>query len=142
MHKLLVSFAVKRGIFTILVTENGMLKKRVTEKFKDKSIADSTHRSTIHAFIMALRTVKNVMASESGDYSICFETSNSIFVKWVDNQYAKDGYVEEFNEALNLLHELPILYNFTYNTKPMAVRYCGESYITKVAVSGLDSLEG
>ena len=72
------------------------------------------------------------------EYSVCFETSNSTFVKWIENQYSKSEYNEEFVEALRQLQELPILYAFHYAAKPKALVYAEPEYCKKPKLSGLD----
>ena len=92
----------------------------------------------IHTFKVALRYVRDYIQQGEGEYSVCFETSNSTFIKWVENQYSKAEYQAEFVDALHLLQELPIMYAFHYAPKTKAIVYADESYCKKPKLSGLD----
>lgn len=138
MGNVLVSIAIKKNIVSVLIIEDGMIKIRVTEKIKDEKALESNYSSMIYAFIFALRYVRQYIQDNKSNKDICFETSNSIFIKWVDNQYSKDAYQEEFMSAMKLLHELPIRYAFTYSVKPKAFAYADEKYCKKESVSGLN----
>lgn len=139
MGNIIVSIAIKRNIVAIVIIENGMIKSRVTEKIKDEKALSSNYSSMIYAFTIALRHVRQyIQSNKDSSRNVCFETSNSIFIKWVDNQYSKDAYQEDFEQALKLLQELPIKYAFTYAPRPKAIAYTEEKYCKKESVSGLN----
>lgn len=138
MGSIIVSIAVKKNIVSVLIVEGGMMKVQITEKIKDEKVLESNYSSIIYAFILALRYVRQYVQDNKDNRNVCFETSNSIFIKWVDNQYSKDAYQEEFMNAMKLLQELPIRYAFSYSAKPKAFAYADEKYCKKEAVSGLN----
>ena len=135
MGNIIVSIAIKRNIVAIVIIENGMIKSRVTEKIKDEKALSSNYSSMIYAFTIALRHVRQyIQSNKDSSRNICFETSNSIFIKWVDNH----AYQKDFEQALKLLQELPIKYAFTYAPRPKAIAYTDEKYCKKESVSGLN----
>lgn len=138
MGNVIVSIAIKKDIVAVLITENGTIKTHVTEKIKDKNALESNYSSMIYAFVLALRYVRQYIQDNKSSRDICFETSNSIFIKWVDNQYSKEAYQKEFMNALALLQELPIRYAFSYSAKPKAIVYADKKYCKKESVSGLN----
>ena len=138
MGNIIVSIAIKKNIVAIIIMENGMIKSKVTEKIKDSKALESIYAGMIYAFILALRYVRQYIQDNKENRNICFETSNSIFVKWVDNQYSKEAYQEDFEQALKLLQELPIKYAFSYNPRPKALPYANEQYCKKESIGGLN----
>ena len=138
MKNIVCSIALKKNVVAILIVEDGMIKRRATERVKDESVLDSSYSAMIYAFTVALRYVRDYIQQGNGEYSVCFETSNSTFVKWVENQYSKAAYQDAFIAALKLLQELPIMYAFHYCPKPKAVAYADEKYCKKEKLSGLD----
>lgn len=138
MSNLTCSLAIKRGVVSVLIIEGGMMQTCAVEKIKDKKALESSYAGIIYAFTIALRHLRDYIQNNVKDYNVCFETSNSTFIKWVDNQYSKVAYQDEFIAALKLLQELPIRYAFHYCEKPKAVAYANESYCKKEKLSGLD----
>lgn len=138
MTNIVCSFAIRKSIVSVLIVDGGMIQRRAVERIKDAEVADSSYMSIIYAFKVALRHVRDYIQQGDDEYSVCFETSNSTFVKWVENQYSKPGYQDEFVTALKLLQELPILYAFHYAQKPKALVYADASYCKKEKLSGLD----
>lgn len=141
MGNIICSIAVRRGFVAVLIIEDGMIKVRVTERIKAAKALESSYSMAIFAFTFALRQVRDYIQQGGKSYSVCFETSNSTFVKWVENQYSKEAYQDAFLQSLRLLQELPIMYAFHYCAKPKAVVYCDASYCKKEKLSGLD-IEG
>lgn len=138
MKNIVCSIALRKNIVAILIIDGGMIKSRATERVKDEKAMESSYSAMIYAFTVALRYVRDYIQQNDGEYSVCFETSNSTFVKWVENQYSKEAYQNEFIAALKLLQELPIMYAFHYCPKPKALPYADASYCKKAKLSGLD----
>lgn len=138
MSNLVCSIALRKGVVAVLIVDGGMIKKRVVERIKSTEVAESSYLGIIYAFKVALRYVRDYIQQSSETYSVCFETSNSTFVKWVDNQYSKAAYQDEFMSALKLLQELPIMYAFHYSPKPKALVYADTSYCKREKLSGLE----
>ena len=126
MSNLVCSIALRKGVVAVLIVDGGMIKKRVVERIKSTEAAESSYLGIIYAFKVALRYVRDYIQQSSETYSVCFETSNSTFVKWVDNQYSKAAYQDEFMSALKLLQELPIMYAFHYSPKQIGRASCRE----------------
>lgn len=141
MSNIVCSIALRKNVVSILIVDGGMIKSRVVERIKDAKSLESSYASIIYAFKVALRHVRDYIQKSDEEYSVCFETSNSTFIKWVENQYSKAAYQTEFLEALKLLQEIPILYAFHYCQKPKALVYADEKYCKKEKLSGLD-IEG
>lgn len=138
MSNIVCSIALRKSILSILIVDGGMIKSRVVERIKDEKANESSYSAIIYAFEVALRHVRDYVQKGEDDYSVCFETSNSTFMKWVDSQYSKPAYQDEFVKSMKLLQELPILYAFHYSPKPKALVYADEKYCKKEKLSGLE----
>lgn len=135
---IITSIAFKKDIVSILIIKDGKIQKKVVEKIKDSSVVGSNYATMIYSFTLALRHLKQFLQTEESMVEVCFEVSNSIFVKWVNVQYSKEQYQDKFEEALELLHELPIRYAFCHKSKPVALTYACSQYCRKPVLSGLD----
>lgn len=138
MNNVIVSISIRKNIVAILIVENGQIRKRIVERIKSDSALESSYAGMIYAFNLALRHVRQYVQENNNSRNICFETSNSTFIKWIEKQYSKEAYQESFNNVLKLLQELPIKYAFSFSQKPMAFVYAVDSYCKKESVSGLD----
>lgn len=137
MSNIVVSMSLRKGISAIVIMEDGVIKVKYVEKIKDEHALSSNYAGIIYTFKLALRHIRQYMQTVDVK-DVCFETSNSTFIKWVDAQYSKEAYQKDFDEALTLLHELPIRYAFTYAEKPKAFLFTDSSYLNKESVSGLN----
>ena len=133
-----VSIGIKKGVYCILLMNNGKLISKTINKFKDTETINSTYLSTIEAFNNAFRIVRNYLNTDNSCKEFVFETSNSIFIKWIDNQYSKEMYQDKFIGVLTMLNELPIRYRLVYNQKPLAVNYIKDYKDEGIKLSGLD----
>ena len=137
MSNIVVSMSLRKGISAIVIMEDGVIKVKYVERIKDEHALSSNYASIIYTFKLALRHIRQYMQTVDVK-DVCFETSNSTFIKWIDAQYSKEAYQKDFDEALTLLHELPIRYAFTYAEKPKAFLFTDSSYLKKESVSGLN----
>ncbi len=137
MSNIVVSMSLRKGISAIVIMEDGIIKVKYVERIKDEHALSSNYAGIIYTFKLALRHVRQYMQTVDVK-DVCFETSNSTFIKWIDAQYSKEAYQKDFDEALTLLHELPIRYAFTYAEKPKAFLFTDSSYLKKESVSGLN----
>lgn len=137
MSNIVVSMSLRKGISAIVIMEDGVIKVKYVERIKDEHALSSNYAGIIYTFKLALRHVRQYMKTVDVK-DVCFETSNSTFIKWIDAQYSKEAYQKDFDEALTLLHELPIRYAFTYAEKPKAFLFTDSSYLKKESVSGLN----
>ena len=137
MSNIVVSMSLRKGISAIVIMEDGIIKVKYVERIKDEHALSSNYAGIIYTFKLALRHIRQYMQTVDVK-DVCFETSNSTFIKWIDAQYSKEAYQKDFNEALTLLHELPIRYAFTYAEKPKAFLFTDSSYLKKESVSGLN----
>lgn len=137
MSNIVVSMSLRKGISAIVIMEDGIIKVKYVERIKDEYALSSNYAGIIYTFKLALRHVRQYMQTVDVK-DVCFETSNSTFIKWIDAQYSKEAYQKDFDEALTLLHELPIRYAFTYAEKPKAFLFTDSSYLKKESVSGLN----
>lgn len=134
MRNLLVSVSIKKDLMCYTITENGSVKARNTDKLKC-DINSSSHHKMIYAFTSALRGLKHYITSVSDDINVIFETSNSTFIKWVDDLYSNNEYQNIFLVALKELDDLPITYQVLYNKTPNSNRFLSEEYLTKLKLS-------
>lgn len=137
MQNIVVSIAMRHNVFTIILLSGGVLEAKYTEKIKDTRVAESKYLSTIYAFTVALRLLRNYVEQNKAYREVCFELSNSIFIGWVEKMYSKEAYQEEFMNAMELLQEIPIKYMFYYAKKPRALAYMS-SETESSKLSGLD----
>lgn len=137
MSNIVVSMSLRKGISAIVIMEDGIIKVKYVERIKDEHALSSNYAGIIYTFKLALRHVRQYIQTVDVK-DVCFETSNSTFIKWIDAQYSKEAYQKDFDEALTLLHELPIRYAFTYAEKPKAFLFTDISYLKKESVSGLN----
>lgn len=137
MSNIVVSMSLRKGISAIVIMEDGDIKVKYVERIKDEHALSSNYAGIIYTFKLALRHVRQYMQTVDVK-DVCFETSNSTFIKWIDAQYSKEAYQKDFDDALTLLHELPIRYAFTYAEKPKAFLFTDSSYLKKESVSGLN----
>ena len=137
MSNIVVSMSLRKGISAIVIMGDGVIKVKYVERIKDEHALSSNYAGIIYTFKLALRHVRQYMQTVDVK-DVCFETSNSTFIKWIDAQYSKEAYQKDFDEALTLLHELPIRYAFTYAEKPKAFLFTDSSYLKKESVSGLN----
>lgn len=137
MSNIVVSMSLRKGISAIVIMEDGIIKVKYVERIKDEHALSSNYAGIIYTFKLALRHIRQYMQTVDVK-DVCFETSNSTFIKWIDAQYSKEAYQKDFDEALTLLHELPIRYAFTYAEKPKAFLFTDSSYLKKESVSGLN----
>lgn len=137
MSNIVVSMSLRKGISAIVIMEDGVIKVKYVERIKDEHALSSNYAGIIYTFKLSLRHVRQYMQTVDVK-DVCFETSNSTFIKWIDAQYSKEAYQKDFDEALTLLHELPIRYAFTYAEKPKAFLFTDSSYLKKESVSGLN----
>lgn len=137
MSNIVVSMSLRKGISAIVIMEDGVIKVKYVERIKDEHALSSNYAGIIYTFKLALRHVRQYMQTVDVK-DVCFETSNSTFIKWIDAQYSKEAYQKDFDETLTLLHELPIRYAFTYAKKPKAFLFTDSSYLKKESVSGLN----
>ena len=123
MGNVLVSFAIRNGIVAVLISEDGTLKFSHVETIKDSSARESVYLGIIYAFDLALRIVRQYTQDNRNSREITFETSNSTFVKWIENQYSKEPYQDKFMDSLIMLQSLPIMYRFSYTQRTKAWAY-------------------
>jgi hypothetical protein len=138
MSNIVVSIAMRKNVVAFLIIEDNIIKTKITEYIKDERALQSSYTCMIYAFKLALRYVRQYIQVNKSTRDVCFEISNSTFIKWIDNQYSKEAYQEEFNEALKLLQELPIRYAFSYAQRPKALPFADDKYCEKKTLSGLN----
>lgn len=135
---IIVSMSVHRGILSVLIMEDGTLCQKVVKRISE----DSAYLSSIKAFDTAISIVRGYLQITGIRKPVYFETSSSVLIKWVQNQYSKKNYQKEFRQVMESLNSLPIQYEMIYNTNPKARVYAEEKYIQAKAMSSLDIEEG
>lgn len=135
---IIVSMSVHRGILSVLIMEDGTLCQKVVKRISE----DNAYLSSIKAFDTAISIVRGYLQITGIRKPVYFETSSSVLIKWVQNQYSKKNYQKEFRQVMESLNSLPIQYEMIYNTNPKARVYAEEKYIQAKAMSSLDIEEG
>lgn len=135
---IIVSMSVHRGILSVLIMEDGTLCQKVVKRISE----DNAYLSSIKAFDLAISMVRGYLQITGVRKPVYFETSSSVLIKWVQNQYSKKSYQKEFRQVMESLNSLPIQYEMIYNTNPKARAYAEEKYIQAKIVSSLDIEEG
>lgn len=138
MSEVFVSFVVRNNIAAVVVAKEGVLKVKQVERVKDAQALDNSYLSTLYAFNLSLRVVRQFVQDNPGLREVVFETSNSTFIKWVDKQYAKDEYQELFDAAMRMLHSIPIRYSFSYCDRPRAWGFAEAGNCKVAKIGGLD----
>lgn len=138
---IMVSVAVKNGLSSVLIADNGYEMHKHTYKLQD-DCSGSVFKSLLDGLHVAVKYLKQYVESNLSDTEIIFECNNSIVVKWFKQGYAKEDYQPEFINVLRLLDEIPCRYSFQVNKKPFAVMYLSDKYIEKPRLSGVSFMEG
>ena len=126
-----ISIGVKKDICAVLITTDGVLCKQRVERIKDEHILTSNYLTLTYAFTLSLRMLRDYVQTTDEEIRAVFEVNNSTFIKWVNQGFTKDAYQTEFIQAMELLNELPILYDIIFAQRTMAYSYADDKYITK-----------
>lgn len=119
---MLCSFALNRGICAVVLMEDG----RLVAKSVNRAVSDDVYVSLLDIFRTGLRLVRHHVPVGG---NVVFESGNSVLIRWVENNYAREEYQEAFMDALRILNEIPVTYKFVHNTSPQAMAYANESNI-------------
>ena len=132
-----ISIGVRKDICAVLITTDGVLITRRVERIKDEDALKSNFSSLIYAFTLSLRLLRDYIQTTDEEVHAIFEVNNSTFKKWVEQGYTKDIYQTQFIQMMELLNELPLLYDIIITSRTMAYSYTDTKYITKDKVSNL-----
>ena len=106
-----ISIGVRKDICAVLITTDGVLITRRVERIKDEDALKSNFSSLIYAFTLSLRLLRDYIQTTDEEVHAIFEVNNSTFKKWVEQGYTKDIYQTQFIQMMELLNELPLLYD-------------------------------
>lgn len=132
-----MSFSVRQGIVGVVISSDGIIKFKYAERIKDKEALDNCYLSTIYAFNLSMRLVRQFIQDNDISREVTFELSNSTFIKWVERQYSKELYQDKFDESMHMLQSLPIRYCFSYSKKPRAIAFAEKKYCVGEKLGGL-----
>lgn len=132
-----ISIGVRKDICAVLIMTDGVLITRRVERIKDEDALKSNFSSLIYAFTLSLRLLRDYIQTTDEEVHAIFEVNNSTFKKWVEQGYTKDIYQTQFIQMIELLNELPLLYDIIITSRTMAYSYTDTKYITKDKVSNL-----
>lgn len=139
MNQLNVSICIRNNILAILLTKDGMLVDKTVELLRNKDITGPNYLSLLYGIKKSLLKVRNFLENNKAITSVVFELNNSTVVSWIKNCYSKENYQESFVEVMRLLQEIPMQYAFVVNTKPKALRFADNKYLTqKLKISGFN----
>lgn len=134
MSEVVVSLATSHNKFAVVFDEGGTEQCHYVDKFKD---SNNVYQCMLNAFMASLRYVRQYLSDHKEVSDVVFVVSNSIFIKWVKNQYSKPEYQQDFVKMMRLLNELPIEYDIVYEEKTRATHLLGVDF-NKNGLSGLD----
>lgn len=116
-----------------------MLVDKTVELLRNKDITGPNYLSLLYGIKKSLLKVRNFLENNKAITSVVFELNNSTVVSWIKNCYSKENYQESFVEVMRLLQEIPMQYAFVVNTKPKALRFADNKYLTqKLKISGFN----
>lgn len=128
------SIVSRRGRYAVVISENGVEKRSVSSSIKGSD--ENIYRDLIYAFNVCLRYLKKYV-EETGSSEVTFVSSNSIFVRWINELSAKDEYQDEFMKMMSSLNAIPIEYTVVYQKKPLALKYLTDKK-ADLGLSGID----
>ena len=137
---MIVSIAVKNKICSIVLTNGSDIVDKSLVEYKDWDTNNDPYKRMIYAVSYALRKYRNILESLRSDDIVTFEVSNSTFIKWVNREYSRVEYNEEFVEMLRELNKIPMRYVFVHSKKTKASNFLNEGILEKEELSGIDSL--
>ena len=138
-NTILISSFVKKDCYAITLYKDGQLHSKEVKKLNSEVAEYSSYSKLLYVIEMAFRLVRKFIEDNGNNYYFVFELNNSTVIKWFDKLYSKPEYEDVFKDALMILQELPIRYNFVYNNNPKAKSYLkNTSNIGKVKLQGLD----
>lgn len=132
-----VSMALNKGVRCIVLMKDGFVIKKDYGKYNPTNI----YSDIIGVSKQALLLIRSYINSgDCAEEEFVIESSNSIFVGWLENLCATKLYQAEFAELLELLNSLPIRYRVVHNEKPLATQYLKsfKEESLKPKLSGLD----
>lgn len=135
-----VSIAVKKSLCSIMFIVDGEVVDKATIRYKDWDEEQDPYKRIIFAVSKAIRLIRGYIESNRSDDIVAFEVSNSTFVKWINQEYAKDTYHDEFSKMYSELNQIPMRYVFQYSRKPKASSLLLDDYISKDELSGVDAI--
>lgn len=116
-----------------------MLVDKTVELLRNKDITGPNYLSLLYGIKKSLLKVRNFLENNKAITSVVFELNNSTVVSWIKNCYSKENYQESFVDVMRLLQEIPMQYAFVVNTKPKALRFADNKYLTqKLKISGFN----
>ena len=98
---IIVSMSVHRGILSVLIMEDGTLCQKVVKRISE----DNAYLSSIKAFDLAISMVRGYLQITGVRKPVYFETSSSVLIKWVQNQYSKKSYQKEFRQVMESMEK-------------------------------------
>lgn len=138
MNKLLLSVAMK-GSYTSygIYCEGRCLKHCTLELGGEYNYIEKL----MHSIIQGLRVVKTLVNEDMNKYdSLIIESSNSVVLKWI-NDYMSKGYESLFEELLDELNSIPLMFHCVFISTPKAKAYTSSKYIKKEKMYGVMDLE-
>lgn len=135
---LLVSLAVKSGLASYIIADNGCEQYKKTYRIKDNDILSSPYLCLIDVFKSALRYVKSYVDEHRDVTQVVIESSNQIFMKWLKQGYSCADYQSAFSEVMLSLDDIALSYSVSVNKRPFATVYLAEKYIKKPRVINFD----
>lgn len=115
MKELYVSFGVKNRKYNYYVfIENNKLVRKGVITIETEKLKDSKNAPALFGFKETIKQLKNLLYERDDIEKVVFEVSNSNLIRWVEKGYSTDELQDSFIEIMEMLNELPIVYNFHY----------------------------
>lgn len=137
---MVLSVAVKRGLFAVVLIDNGVVKLKETKPLSTAKENPTIFDNLIEASKKAMVMLKGYVDEHQDVENIVFEFNNSTIRKWIESDYSTEDYNTEFLELLELMDVIPVKFSYAVAKKPQASCFLDKKYITKPKVGGFESL--
>ena len=135
MGRIILSVSVQKGVYAVIILKDGQLINKEVHKV---TVGDNIYTQLLNVLVVGFRMLRQEVEKDLSVSEVVIELNNSIIIKWFSRGMSKEDYDDAFMEAVQELNNIPILYTFTYNSKPKASFYAKEENIEKPKLTGLE----
>ena len=140
MNELIVSLVAKNDFYAVVLMRAGRLVSKQVGKVDTSNI----YEALLLVLKQSMGYVRNYIEENKDCENICFELNNSTLIKWLDDiSKTKEEYADLLEELHDVMNEIPMVYRYIYNTKPISLMYCNTKYYKEndFTLSVLDNSE-
>ena len=132
-----ICLAYQNGVLCIYMAKDGYTIKKEYLKFKDENI-NSAFIAGLNKAVLLIREFIN--ANGIPEVPVAIEMKNKAIIKWLRERRPVKQHEFEVMEFLTDFNRLPIVYEFVYSDKPIALRFI-KQMPTKERTLELSSLD-